>query len=106
MDNRKTELEIFFNHYADRFNQCLKEGVVDAEETAASFADCFVEASPIGITCGKNDENFRKMIPQGYEFYKSIGITSMDINAKEITLLDEYHAMVKVKWTSRFTKKR
>ena len=105
MDNRKAELDIFFNRYAERFNQSLDGEVVDAEQTAAAFADCFVEASPVGINCGQNDESFRKVIPQGYQFYKSIGITSMDINAKEITLLDAYHAMVKIKWSSRFIRK-
>ncbi len=37
---------------------------IDAEATAAAFADCFVEASPVGINCGKNDETFLAQIPK------------------------------------------
>lgn len=71
----------------------------------AAFADCFIEASPLGINCGKNDEQFKIGIPQGYTFYKNIGITSMDIIAKEINILDTYHAMIKIHWRSAFIKK-
>jgi hypothetical protein len=38
-------------------------------------------------------------------FYKNIGITSMDIVSKKITLLDDFHTMVKVRWKSNFLKR-
>jgi hypothetical protein len=42
---------------------------------------------------------------KGYAFYKNIGITSMDIVSKKITLLDDFHIMVKVRWKSNFLKR-
>lgn len=95
-------IENFFDRYAERFNGFLKNDVVDSEETAACFSECFVESSPLGVICGKNDEQFRAAIPQGYGFYKSIGISSMDIISKAITVLDEFHVMVRIHWNSAF----
>jgi hypothetical protein len=105
MDKRKQQLDDFFERYAENFNAATRTETPDIEKTALSFADCFLEANPEGINCGKNDSLFREMIPKGYAFYKSIGITSMDIISKEITLLDDYHAMVKIYWQSGFERK-
>jgi len=101
----KTEIDHFLNAYANRFNKALKIGISDVEGTADSFAEHFIEANPNGVTCGKNDDNFRLAIPKGYAFYKSIGITSMNILSKEITLLNNHHTMAKVHWQSAFTRK-
>jgi hypothetical protein len=105
MDNRKVQLKSFFKQYSERFNQALKGEITDSEKTAACFSDCFIEASPAGVSCGKNDDSFRAAIPQGYSFYKSIGITSMETLAISTSILDQFHAMVKVHWKSYFIKK-
>jgi len=97
-------VEKFFDRYAERFDSFLVADVVDAEQTAGCFAECFIESSPVGVICGKNDEQFRTAIPQGYAFYKSIGISSMDLMSKDITVLDDYHAMVKIHWNSVFNR--
>jgi hypothetical protein len=31
-------------------------GEIDVEATANSFADCFIGANPLGVQCGKNDD--------------------------------------------------
>lgn len=105
MESRSQQLNQFFDQYAARFNEAIRTGKTDIEATTNAFAHCFVEASPLGVNCGKNDEQFRTAIPQGYAFYKSVGITAMNILSKEISLLDEFHAMVKVHWESVFTRK-
>ena len=105
MDRRIHLLNDFFAGYEQRFNIFLKGESLEVENTARSFSACFIEASPIGVNCGQNDRQFRSMIPKGYEFYRSIGITAMDILSKNITMLDDFHAMVKVHWNCRFTRK-
>jgi len=35
-------------------------------------------------------------------FYREMGVTSMDIDSKEITILDEIHTMTRVRWRSNF----
>jgi hypothetical protein len=104
MDKRIPQLNGFFNLYADRFNNALNNST-DLGKTANSFSDCFIGASPLGVMCGNNNEDFRVALRQGYEFYKSIGITAMDIVSKETTILDDFHEMTKVRWKSSYLKK-
>ena len=76
-----------------------------ADHTVANaFAECFVESSPAGIMCGKNDESFTSKINEGFEFYKKIGSKAMDIISKEVTLLDDFHAMAKIYWRYSYEK--
>lgn len=98
-------LEKFFRNYETRTNAALKdEAEVNADKTAAAFANCFVEASPVGIVCGENDDKFREAIPAGYENYRNIGTKSMNITAMEFTEIDELHAMAKIHWDSHYEK--
>ncbi|MBZ0097649.1 MAG: hypothetical protein K8F30_01115 [Taibaiella sp.] len=105
MEKRTEHIRLFFDQYADRFNLALKTGDTDIDATVTSFADCFVEASPVGVTCGKNDEQFRQVIPLGYGFYKSIGITAMNILDREVVILDDHHAMARIHWRSVYDRK-
>jgi hypothetical protein len=100
------QLETFFSSYQERFNQALGDlATDDVEGTASAFADFFVEASPVGVSGGKNDDEFRAMIPKGNAFYRSIGTQSMKIEAITITPLDDFHVQAKVSWHSEFKKK-
>lgn len=100
------KLDAFFAQYEARMNRAVGDTPeVDVEASAGAFADCFVEASPVGVSCGKNDEDFRAQIPKGFEFYRSIGTQSMQIRSHEITALDEFHHMVRVHWKAFYVKK-
>ena len=105
MSIQQHELDNFFNHYESRFNDVLSGNEPDVDETVNSFAEHFIEASPLGINAGENDEKFREMITQGWTFYKNVGILSMDILSKQITILDDFHALVKIHWNSSFVRK-
>lgn len=105
MENTKQKLEQFFDEYAARTNRALgDEPVVDVDATSAAFATTFLEASPKGVSCGNNDDEFRKAIPKGLEFYRSIGTKSMNIITKNMTQLDDFHWMVKVHWEAHYQK--
>ncbi len=104
MGDHTKKLDVFFTDYEKRFNESLQKEV-DVENTVKSFADCFIEASPRGVTCGKNNDEFRQQIPKGYEFYKSIGTQSMSVRSKNTTQLDELHYMTKVDWSAFYRKK-
>lgn len=105
MDNRIEEISTFFRQYENRFNEALVDGKMNVRETAASFAKCFVEASPSGVICGKNGWLFRLMIPRGIKFYRKIGITAMRIRNIETQILDELHSLNKISWSSVFRRK-
>jgi hypothetical protein len=102
---QQDEIESFFNRYESRFNTALAGGKVDVEETVKSFASEFIEASPAGVIAGKNDKRFRDSISKGWAFYKEIGIRAMDILSKQISVLDQFHAIVKIHWNSSFIRK-
>jgi hypothetical protein len=104
MDNNKELIKKFFSAYETRFNDALN-GKEDVDATVNSFASCFLEASPAGINCGKNDASLREAIPRGNAYYKKIGTKSMKIISLDITPLDGLHYMVKVHWDSLYEKK-
>lgn len=99
------KLDDFFRAYEKRFNDFLSGRELDIEGTVNSFATFFVEASPVGIQGGANDENFRPSVERGYAFYKSIGTKSIRITGSDITLLDDFHAMARIHWRSVNEKK-
>lgn len=105
MSNRTATIDEFFDTYATGFNEALQGGQPDTEATAQCFADCFTEASPMAIICKHNNDAFRKVIPEGYKFYREIGVTAMDLVSTEITVLDDFHAMVKAHWNCVYKRK-
>ena len=105
MENRIRAIEDFFDRYGEIFNRSLAGGDEEMEQTAQLFADSFIGANPLGVNCGKNDKAFLDVMKQGYAFYKNIGITSMEIISKEITLLDDFHAMAKIRWRAHYIRK-
>jgi hypothetical protein len=98
----KQEIQDFFNQYASTMNNVLFAERYDVQTIMDSFAEYVVGANPVGIAGGKNNEQFSDSIRQGIDFYRKIGITSMNITAQEVTILDEFHASVKVYWSSLF----
>ena len=104
METQDQIINDFFKGYEAGFNTAL-QGKPDTDRTAAAFADCFIAANPAGVTCGKNDDLFRKAIPAGYDFYKTIGIKTMQILSSSISVLDDFHAINKVRWKAVFETK-
>jgi hypothetical protein len=104
MSKRKKNIEEFFSAYEAQFNNSLSGDRVTTEEMSQFFEQCFVESSPAGVTCGKNDEQFIEKVRSGFDFYKSIGSKSMTIVSKDITLLDDLHAMAKIYWRYSYVK--
>jgi hypothetical protein len=106
METNDSRLQKFFAAYEDRTNRALKEPPeIDVEAVAVAFTDCFIEASPKGVMCGKNDEEFRASIPKGFDFYRSIGTQSMKIGSLTTTPLDDVHVLARVHWVARYVKK-
>jgi hypothetical protein len=94
----------FFAAYEKRFNDAIN-GALDVQGMADAFGPYFVEASPVGIQGGANDQNFHKKIPKGMEFYKKIGTHKMEITDEAVTTLDDYHYMVKIHWKAYYKNK-
>lgn len=105
MDTLEQRIDSFFDAYASNLNESLQGAEVNVDRVSQCFSECFIEASPLGVNAGKNNEQFKEAIPKGFEFYKRIGIYAMPILSKAITPLDPQHTMVKVQWQSLFKRK-
>lgn len=106
MDNRNQKIDSFFQQYAARTNKAINGEDIDVAEAVNCFALCFVEASPSGIICGNNDADFKKKIPEGFAFYRKLGITAMNILSSQISLLDDLHAMAKIHWSAVYKREK
>lgn len=72
-----TELEEnvkkLFDRYEHFFRQSLG-GDINADEMAALYTSDFIAATPAGVMTGKNDNEFRQVMTQGYAHYRGIGM--------------------------------
>jgi len=104
MSKKKKAVEEFFSMYENQFNSGLAtDGANIGDEIGRSFADCFVESTPAGVRCANRD-TFANKVRDGFNFYKGIGSKSMTIVSKDISLLDDLHAMAKVYWKYDYEK--
>lgn len=96
----------FMQAYGDRANAALRDPPADdIEGQVQSFAAYFVGTSPLGVMGAANDDELRKMIPQGYRHYREVGGTRMEIVEMEIVQFDDFHSMAKVDWEFDYTRK-
>ncbi len=97
-------VERFFQDYVAAFNRSLGESP-DLETVRASFTSCFVAAGPTEVICGKNDDEFLKILEQGYAFYRSIGTRSMTLLKVDLTPIDANHQMARVFYSSEYERR-
>jgi hypothetical protein len=68
----------FFERYEGFFNRALG-GDMQMDEVAALYASEFIAASPAGVRAGKNDDQFKQVMAEGYVHYRAIGMKEMRI---------------------------
>jgi hypothetical protein len=83
-----------FERYESVFNRSLGD-VVDMDEVASLYASDFIAASPAGVMTGKNDDQLKQVMEQGYARYRAIGTREMRIRDISISPIDfEVHYLV------------
>ena len=98
MRNRIKKIEDFLSVYEASFNRALSEENALSLETVQELSSgCFIESNPHKVNCGKCEDLLKKT-QENITRYKNNGIKKARIHSKEITSLDDYHAMVKVQW--------
>src|SRR5690606_35381696 len=85
------------------FNEALR-GNMDMDEIATQYASDFIAASPAGVMTGKNDEQLKQVMAQGYERYGAMGTKGMRIRDIRITSLDALHCVPHVAWTATYSR--
>ncbi len=97
----ETSIRKFFGRYESFFNQSLG-GDIDKDEVAALYASEFIAASPAGVMTGKNDDQLKQVMAQGYARYRAIGTKEMRIRNIRLSPIDEHHCVAHVAWTATY----
>jgi hypothetical protein len=93
-----------FERYESFFNQSLG-GDMDMDEVASLYASEFIGAAPAGVMTGKNDNQFKQVMAQGYGHYRAIGTKEMRIRNVRLSPIDEHHCVAHVAWTATYARK-
>jgi hypothetical protein len=93
-----------FERYESFFNRCLG-GDTDMDEVASLYASKFIGAAPAGVMTGKNDDQFKQAMAQGYAHYRAIGTKDMRIRNVRLSPIDEHHCVAHVAWTATYVRK-
>ena len=100
----ETLVRKFFERYERCFNRALG-GALDVADVAALYASEFIAASPAGVLAGKNDDQLKQVLAQGYERYRAIGTKEMRIRDVRLSSIDDYHCVAHVAWTATYARK-
>lgn len=100
----ETAVRGLFERYESFFNRSLG-GKVDMNELASLYASEFIGAAPAGVRAGKNDDQFKQTMAQGYDHYRAIGTKEMRIRNIRLSPIDELHCVAHVAWTATYARK-
>ncbi|CAH2405368.1 nuclear transport factor 2 family protein [Mesorhizobium escarrei] len=100
----EAQVRKLFKRYERLFRKSLA-GDADMDEVTSVYAAAFIAASPAGIMVGKNDDQLKQAMEQGYARYRAIGTKEMRIRDVRISPIDWYHCVAHVAWTSIFARK-
>jgi hypothetical protein len=92
-----------FERYERVFNAAL-HGDVDMDDVAALYAADFIAASPAGVMTGKNDDQLKQVMAQGYARYRAIGTKEMRMRELRISPMDEHHCLAHVAWRATYVR--
>lgn len=93
-----TDIDAFFVRYEEGANR------FDPELVASQFTDPFMGGDPNGVASWRNDEAFRRAIPERQAFMQRIGFRFARVLDIAATPLDARYTMAKVHWHLRFEK--
>jgi hypothetical protein len=99
----ETSVRNLFERYERVFNAAL-HGDVDMDDVAGLYAAEFIAASPAGVMTGKNDEQLKQVMAQGYARYHAIGTKEMRIRGLRISPMDEHHCVAHVAWRATYVR--
>ncbi|RWD31796.1 nuclear transport factor 2 family protein [Mesorhizobium sp.] len=100
----EAQVRKLFERYEQLFRKSLA-GDADMDEVASVYASAFIAASPAGVMVGKNDDELKQVMEQGYAHYRAIGTKEMRIRDVRISPIDEHHCVAHVAWTSSYARK-
>jgi hypothetical protein len=101
---KETSVAKLFERYERFFRESLR-GDMDMDEVSSLYAAEFVAASPAGVKTGKNDEQLKHVMAQGYAYYRAIGTKEMQMRGLRISRMDAHHCVAHVAWRAIYARK-
>lgn len=99
----ETSVRKLFDRYERFFNRSLG-GDMDKDELGSLYASDFIAASPAGVMTGKNDDQLKQIMAQGYAHYREIGTKEIRIRDIRLSLIDEHHCVAHVAWAASYAR--
>lgn len=99
----QTSVREFFQRYENSFNQALR-GDMDMDQVADFYAAEFIAASPAGVAAGKNDDQLKQVMAEGYARYRAMGTKDMRIRDVAIAPIDDHHCVANVAWSATYAR--
>jgi len=94
----------FFKDYVDFYNSALAmKPVID--DLRACYAEYLVSASGDKVMGGENGDEHRKLLEQGFEFYRAVGIRKMHLRGVETREIVALHDLARVFFSADMEKK-
>ncbi len=86
--------------FIERFFRRYEEGAntFDPDLETSLFANDFLDCGPKGVIHVRNDEEFRRVIPERQEFMAGIGFQQAEITSLDETILTDSYSMVNAGW--------
>jgi hypothetical protein len=100
----EAQVRKLFERYEQLFQKSLA-GDADMDDVVSVYASAFIAASPAGVMVGKNDDQLKQVMEQGYAHYRAIGTKEMRVRDVRISPIDEHHCVAHVAWTSTYARK-
>jgi phosphatidylserine decarboxylase len=101
----ETSVRKFIERYETFFNQCLAGDLdMNMDEVASLYASEFIAASPAGVMTGKNDDQLKQVMAQGYARYRAMGTEDMRIRNVRLSPIDYHHCVAHVAWTATYAR--
>ena len=100
----ETRVRRLFERYERVFRRGL-HGDVDPDETASLYASEFIAATPAGVVSGRNDDQLKRAMAEGYERYRAMGMKDVRIRGLRISPIDPRHCVAHVAWTATYARK-
>ncbi len=100
----EADVRAFFERYERIFNQALGDEI-GMDEVATLYAPEFIAASPAGVMTGRNDDQLRQAMAQGYARYREIGTKAMRLRDVRLSPMDALHGVAHVAWTATYARK-
>jgi hypothetical protein len=99
----ETRVAKFFERYGNVFRRALR-GDIDMNDVALLYAPEFIASSPAGVASGKNDDQLKHVMAQGYARYRDQGMKDMQLRGVRVSQIDKEHCVAHVAWEATYAR--